>query len=180
MPRGTRRSGADLAPPMAFGRYDQWFNPDAVAISLGSDIPPPARSASPTSSGDDGHSEADPQVDDQGFQGDNLVTDATAGEPEQEEQPDQVSASSLAPSTQGAPARGSSTLNKARRRRSASASAQRAAKAPKMFRHTDGGVKKAIGVRAQCPCFSSTVWSLMYARSAVCAVGRRHCEWCRT
>ena len=69
---------------MAFGRYDQWFNPDAVAISLGSDIPPPARSASPTSSGDDGHSEADPQVDDQGFQGDNLVTDATAGEPEQE------------------------------------------------------------------------------------------------
>ena len=142
---------------MAFGRYDQWFNPDAVAVSLGADIPAqpsPARSTSPTCSGDDAHSEADPQVNDEGFEIADLVTDVAAGEPEQEEEPDHgfsidhVAASASSSSSSAAQG---SAVKKARRKRSASESAQRAAKAPKMFRHKDAVAKKAIDVRAHSP-----------------------------
>ena len=139
---------------MAFGRYDQWFNPDAIAISLGADIPAqpsPARSTSPTSSGDDAHSEADPQVNDQGFEIADLDMDVAAGESEQEEEPDHgFSIDRVAASTSSSAAQGSA-VKKARRKRSASESAQRAAKAPKMFRYKDAAAKKAIDVRVHSP-----------------------------
>ncbi len=145
----TRRSRGDaqLAPPLAFNAYDRWFDAgDAGALGLGADVPDvPSPSPVPAGCCAWRRPTSEPENDDQGFEVDNMDEPATAGEPEQEEEPDfGFSIDRDAPPSSRA---SHNSAVKPRRRRNASTSAQRAKKEPKMFKHKDAAEKKAVDVR---------------------------------